>query len=235
MRRLTFLFVFITAILSVHQVAGQHKVSSLSGDTVQATYPHMQRASRLIKAGIGLPIYRASSVSPVFFDVAADVTMEQKIHKNISVVGGLESHYLFSRYAQLYSLELPIGLRYYFSIGKKMKKRAELNSFFRHYIALQTYNVLFADLTYELPNPSVQRYYRGQQLDHFTNGGKYQEGFNMLQLAYLQIGTQLKMSKTNYLDMNVVIPISPLVYTKNELTLAVPAYVTIKYGISWQR
>lgn len=235
MRRLTLLFVFTTTLLSINQVVGQYKVSNFSADTIQATYPHIQRASRLIKAGLGLPIYRASSVSPVFFDVAADVTVEQKIHKNISVVSGLENHYLFSRYAQLYSLELPIGLRYYFSIGRKMKKRAELNSFFRHYIAFQTYNVLFADLTYELPNPSVQRYYRGQQLDHFTNGGKYQEGFNMLQLAYFQIGTQLKMSKTNYLDMNVVIPVAPLVYNKSELTLAVPAYVTIKYGISWQR
>lgn len=57
----------------------------------------------------------------------------------------------------------------------------------------------------------------------------------MLQLAYSQIGTQLKMAKTNYLDMNVVIPVAPLVYNKSEYSLAVPAYVTIKYGISWQR
>lgn len=57
----------------------------------------------------------------------------------------------------------------------------------------------------------------------------------MLQLAYFQIGTQLKMAKTNYLDMNVVISVAPLVYNKSEYSLAVPAYVTIKYGISWQR
>lgn len=57
----------------------------------------------------------------------------------------------------------------------------------------------------------------------------------MLQLAYFQIGTQLKVAKTNYLDMNVVVPVSSLVYTKSDMTLAVPAYVNIKYGLAWQK
>lgn len=231
MVRLTFLFVFVITQLANYQVVGQDRVHSLSEDTIQSTYPSTHRSNQIIKAGIGLPIYRTSGVSPVLIDIAVDVTVEQKLNKNISLIGGLESHYLFSRYAQLYNLELPIGLRYYFSIGKKMKSRADKSSFFRHYVAFQTYNVLFADLTYDLPNPGVQRYYRGRQLDYFTNGGKYQEGLNMLQLAYFEVGTQMKIAKTNYLDVNVVIPISRLVYNKSELTLAVPAYVTIKYGL----
>lgn len=228
---LTSLFGFVIAHFVNYQAVGQDRVHNISEDSVRSTYSPIHRSNRIIKAGLGLPIYRTSAVSPVFFDVAVDVTVEQKLNKNISLVGGLESHYLFSRYAQLYNLELPLGFRYYFSIGNKMKSRVERNSFFRNYIAFQTYNVLFADLTYDLPNPGVQRYYRGQRLDHFTNGGKYQEGLNMLQLAYFELGTQLKIAKTNYLDINVVIPVSRLVYNKSELTLAVPAYFTIKYGL----
>lgn len=168
MRRLTFLFIYLVTQLNTRQVTGQDKGYSISTDTIQLTYTPAYKNNQTIKAGIGLPLLRRSSVSPTFIGVAIDVAGERTINRNVSVVGGLESHYLFSRYAQLYSLELPLGLRYYFSVGKKMKRQANAASFFRHYIAFQTHSVLFADLTYNLPNPGVERYYRGQRLDHMS-------------------------------------------------------------------
>lgn len=213
----------------------QDQTFSATPDSVQYQYNPVAKARQLVKAGVGLPLFRQSSVSPVFKTVALDVTMEHKIKNGLSIIGGLETHYCFSQYAQLYTIELPIGLRYYFSLGKRMRNRPDPHGFFSYYIALQTHNALFSSLFYDTPNPGVQRYYRGRRLDYDTNVGKYDEAFNMMQHAYFQVGSQFKLSKSSYLDVNVVVPVAQLVYTKNDLALATPAYVTIKYGIAWQK
>ena len=167
--------------------------------------------------------------------LALDVTMEQKILKGLSIVGSVETAYDFSRYAQLYSLNIPLGLRYYFSAGKRMKNRADPHSFFSHYVGIETYNTIFANLYYDTPNPSVQHYYRGQMLDHNTNVGNYSEALNLMQFAYVKIGSQFKIKRSNYLDINAVIPIPNLIYHKTEYTLSTPAVITIKYGVFWQK
>lgn len=213
----------------------QDRVSGTAPDSIQQLYFPVTKARQLIKAGIGLPLFRQSSVSPPFKTVALDVIMERKIKRGFSVVGGLETHYCFGQYAQLYTIELPLGLRYYFSLGKRMRSRPDPHGFFSYYIALQTHNALFSSLFYNTLNPSVQRYYRGRTLAYDTNVGKYDEAFNMMQHAYLQVGSQFRLPRSTYLDVNVVVPLNQLVYTKNELTLAVPAYVNIKYGIAWQK
>ncbi|AUD01522.1 hypothetical protein [Spirosoma pollinicola] len=216
-------------------VQAQETVYSLIPDSTQARVAPVSRARQLVKAGIGLPLFRQSSVSPPFKTLGLDVTLERKIASGLAVVVGLETQYSFSQYAQLYTVELPIGLRYYFSVGKKMKQRNDPHGFFSYYVSLQTHNALFSSLFYDTPNPNVQRYHRGQILDHDTNVGKYDEAFNMMQHAYFQIGSQFKLSGNAYLDINAALPIRKLVYTKSDYTLATPAYINIKYGIAWPK
>ncbi|GAB3046792.1 hypothetical protein GCM10027185_58380 [Spirosoma pulveris] len=63
----------------------------------------------------------------------------------------------------------------------------------------------------------------------------YNESFNLLQHSYFQIGSQFRISKNNYLDVNAVIPIPSLIYHKTDLTLSTPAIINIKYGVAWQK
>ena len=225
--------IVILATLCAGYAQGQ--IFSTAPDSIPQSHIPVTKARQLIKAGIGLPLFRQSSVSPPFKTVALDATIERKLINGLSVVGGLETQYCFSQYAQLYTIELPLGLRYYFSLGKRMSNRPDPHGFFSYYIAIQTHNALFSSLFYDTPNPGVQRYYRGRSLAYDTNGGKYDEAFNMMQHAYVQVGSQFRLHKGTYLDVNVVVPVNQLVYTKSELTLATPAYINIKYGIAWQK
>lgn len=227
------LILFFAVLLTPLLVQAQSRVYDVTLDSVQHQYVQDSKAKKLIKAGIGLPLFQQSSVSPTWKTFALDITAEHKINKAISVIGGLETQYSFSQYAQLYNLDMPLGLRYYFSLGKKMKKRDDPHNFFSYYIAVQTHNTLFSSLYYDTPNPAVQRYYRGQFLDHTTNVGKYNEALNFIQHAYFQFGSQFRMSKNNYLDINTFIPIPSLIYHKTDLTLSTPPVINVKYGISW--
>lgn len=222
----------LAALLSSPAVA-QRKTYSVTQDTLSRQYVPVPTLNRLIKAGVGLPLFRQSSASPPWKTLGFNLTVEQKILHGLTVVGSVETNYGFSRYAQLYTVEVPIGLRYYFSVGKRMTKRADRHSFFSHYVGFETHNVAFANLYYDTPNPQVQRYYRGQILDHDTNVGNYSESLNLLEYAYFRAGSQLRVARHNFLDINVAIPVSSLVYNKAEYTLTTPALVTIKYGVAW--
>lgn len=228
-----FILLSITAFLIREQVLAQNSVYNLAQDSIQQQPLPAPEIKRLIKGGIGLPLFRQSSVSPTWITLAPTVTIEQKIRKGLSVIGRVETDFGFSRYAQLYSLEIPIGLRYYFSLGSRMRKRADRHSFFSHYIGFETHHVIFANLYYDTPNPHVQNYYRGQILDHTTNVGNYSETLNLMQYAYFRIGSQFKIARVNYLDVNVVIPMPNLIYNKTEFTLSTPALINVNYGITW--
>ncbi|GAB3028893.1 hypothetical protein [Spirosoma pulveris] len=163
MKRLLLLFVIL---ITCSFVQAQGRIYDIAFDSVQYQYGRSFKAKQLIKAGVGLPLFQQSSVSPTWKTFALDITAEHKINKAVSIIGGLETQYNFSQYAQLYNLNMPLGLRYYFSLGKRMKKRDDSHSFFSYYIAVQTNNSLFSSLYYDTPNPAVERYYRGQFLDH---------------------------------------------------------------------
>ncbi|WP_461127335.1 hypothetical protein [Spirosoma aerophilum] len=226
---------FVISTLSFGPTVAQHKGYSLTYDSTQKAPGSVRGSTQLIKTGIGLPLFRQSTISPIWKSVALDVTGERKLNRALSVIGGLETNFSFSREGQLYSLEMPLGLRYYFSIGKRMKSRADRHDFFSPYIAFQTHNVLFTSLSYDSPKTNIERYDRGQFLDHRTNVGRLDEAFNMLQYAYFQAGSQFKLPKNRYVDVNFIIPVSKLIYNKTELTLATPAVVNLKYGLFWQR
>ena len=210
---------------------------AVSEDTSQLIIPPVPKLEQLIKGGIGLPLFRQSTFTPYWVTFSLDATIERKIIGGFAVIGSIESNFSFSRGAQFYSLEAPIAMRYYFSIGRQMKRRSDRHSFFSHYVAIQTHNGLFANLYYDNdPRPSndLHNYYRGQFLNKITNLGSLNEAFNLMQFAYCQIGTQLRISRSNYLDINAAIPVSFLVYHKFDYGLSTPALITIKYGIAWQ-
>lgn len=228
-----FIMLFLLLNLFFKQAFCQDRVYSITQDSAQLQYVPVPNIKQLIKSGIGVPLFRQSSVSPSWKTVGFNVTIEQKLITGLSFVGSLDANYGFSRYAQLYNLELPLGLRYYFSLGNRMKNRSDRHSFFSHYIGVETHNVVFANLYYDTPNPRVEHYYRGQILDHSTNVGNYSEALNFIQYAYLKVGSQFRVARHNYLDINVSLPIPNLVYTKTEYTLSTPALITIKYGVAW--
>ena len=193
---------------------------------------------QFIKAGVGLPLFQQSSFTLPWKTIGVGVTLERKLKQGLTVVGGLETNFSFGNYVQLYTLELPLGLRYYFPIGKRMKQRADRHSFFSPYVGLQTHNVLFANMRYSNDLGSglartAATYYRGQLLTSRTNTGNLNEAFNLLQYGYCLAGAQFRVSTSNYLDVNVALPFPGLVYHKTDYTLASPPYVTIRYGIFW--
>ncbi|GAB4036179.1 hypothetical protein [Spirosoma gilvum] len=227
-----FLLLLIVSTSTFAQPVEYLKEFSIRYDTTD-THP-LKPTKQLIKVGLVLPIFRQSSVavSSIWKTLGVDVTLEQKLNQRLALNGGLEMSYSFSGYAQLYSIDLPIGFRYYFPIGKRMKNRFDPHSFFSPYVSFQTHNSLYSSLLYNPPyKSSAHNYYRGNLLDHPTNSGKYDESFNMVQYAYFQIGSQLKITKANYLDVNIIVPIPALTYHKTDFTLSSPSLINIRYGI----
>jgi|GEM_PF-3551589 len=224
-------FILIPFTLTYAQISREKEYTITYDSASQAIIP-VPALHRLIKTGVNLPLYRESSVSVPWKSVGMDIIVEQKVTRDVSVLGGIETNYGFNRNKQLYTIELPIEVRYYFSIGKKMKKRVDPHSMFRYYLAYHTYNALFSSYYYKAPD-LAELYYRGNFVGYRTNIGKYNEAFNFLLNAYFQLGYQLKIKSGNYLDVNGVIPITALIYNKQESSLAFPAYVTIKYGLFW--
>ena len=235
------LIVFWVASLAVHgqsvQPAPNRIFDTAKGETEAYTMPTAQQ-KQLIKAGVGLPLLRQSTFTPYWLAVGLNAAIERKLSTGLAIVGGLESNYSFSQQLRLYSLEMPVGLRYYFSVGKRMRQRADRHSFFSHYVGFQTHNVLLANLQYAndpRPLPELRNYYRGQFLKQTVNVGVINEPFNLLQHAYFQLGSQFRVSPSSYLDVNVVVPVPWLIYHKFDNTLSTPSLINVSYGIAWPR
>ncbi|WP_460953983.1 hypothetical protein [Spirosoma litoris] len=192
--------------------------------------------THLLKAGVGLPLFRQSSVSPAWKVIGLDASYEKIIWSGLVVSAGLETNYGFGPGSQLFTVEMPLALKYYLPIWKKKQLASNKSIFFNPYIAFQTQNVLFANLRANAESAwgiVASTYYRGQFLKQRTNIGIINEGFNLLQFGYCTVGGQFRVSTTNYLDLNVVVPISALTFHKSEYALYMPAYVTLKYGVFW--
>ena len=236
LRNLLFLSLFPGLVWAQTLTDQQLKQTFSIDDSVGTPTKPVPFIRQLTKGGLNLPLLQQSSVTPSWLTIGVNLTREYKLNRALALVGGIETNFSFSSGARLYSLEVPVGLRYYFSLGQRMKKRADRHSFFSHYVAFQTHNVLFANLRYDNESGRyhmMSNYYRGKFLNRVTNVGNYEEAFNMLEYAYFQIGSQIKLGRSNYLDVNVALPISLL--TKTEYTLITPALLTLKYGIAWQK
>ncbi|WP_155297313.1 hypothetical protein [Spirosoma aerolatum] len=202
-------------------------------DTLASPVPNR---TRLIKAGLTLPLFRQSSFAPTWLTAGLQVGMEQKMKSGFALVGRLETNYSFQKGIQLYTVEMPLGVRYYFSVGRHMRQRADRHSFFSHYVAFQTHNVLFANAQYNQGyriRYDLMKYSRGQMLDHIVNEGEVNESFYFLQYGYFQVGSQLQLGVNKYLDIDATIPISPLIHHRGSYTLSTPSLVTIRYGLFW--
>lgn len=235
------LIFFWMASLAVH---GQtvpptpNRVFDTAKDETESHELPTAKQKQLIKAGVSLPLLRQSTFTPYWLAVGLNAAIERKLSNGLVVTGGLESNYSFSQGLRLYSLEMPVGLRYYFSVGKRMRQRADRHSFFSHYVSLQTHNVLLANLQYAndpRPRSDLRNYYRGQLSTQTVNVGVINEPFNMLQHAYFQLGSQFRVSRSSYLDVNVVVPAPFLIYHKFDYTLSTPSLINISYGIAWPR
>ncbi|MVM33532.1 hypothetical protein GO755_26075 [Spirosoma sp. HMF4905] len=235
-RRLLMLWFTSVTVYAQTIPLAPNRIFDTGKDSTNVPITPVLKSTRLIKAGLNVPLFRQSTFTPNWITAGLDVTAEQKITNGLTLVGSLESNYSFRRGLQLYTLEMPLGLRYYFSIGKRMRQRADRHSFFSHYIGFQTYNVLFTNLHSDNSpqyRSSLERYYRGQLVRYNTNEGILNESFNMMQNAYFQVGTQLQLGHSKYLDINAVVPIPGIIYHKTDYTISTPAYVNIKYGLFW--
>ncbi len=228
---------FIPLIFSATLAIGQ--VSPVSqneaADSVMRASAPRPAFKTLIKAGVGLPLFQKSGFVPSWFTTGFDVVAERKIKGGLAVVAGAEVNLSFTEGAQLYAIEMPIGLRYYFSVGQRMKRRADRHSFFSHYISLSSQNSLIANVLYNTDGSSVsglQHYSRYQRVTQITNTGVFTDWLNVAQFVYFRVGSQVALPKDKYLDVSVAIPVS--VYRKSDYSLITPAYITIKYGLAWR-
>lgn len=189
-------------------------------------------SKQFIKIGLGLPILRQSSFTGYYKTVAFNVVAERKIVGGLSMLIGLENNFGFETRAKLYSLESPIDLRYYFSIGRRMKQRLDPHSFFSYYVSLHTHNVIFSRLKYSRlgTNGEIDRYKRGELLNQQINYGLIKESLNLLGFAYFQLGVQHRIFNKSFFDINVVLPAPFLVYNKWDYSISSPALVNITFG-----
>jgi hypothetical protein len=189
----------------------------------------------LIKAGVGLPLFQKSGFVLGWFTTGFDALTEHKIKGGLTVMAGAEVNLSFTQGAQLYAVNMPLGLRYYFSIGKRMKRRADRHSFFSHYVSLNSQNALLSNVLYSTDMSSstaLQYYSRSQRVTQITNTGVFTEWFSLAQFVYFRVGSQVALPKDKYLDVSVAVPLS--LYRKSDYSLITPAYITIKYGLAWQ-
>ncbi|WP_146624510.1 hypothetical protein [Larkinella arboricola] len=210
-------------------------------DSYQENPEAVYKKRTLLKVGASLPILRQSSFTGYYAALTLDATVEQKVYKGLTVLGGVDitgALAMDGRATKFYSLEMPLALRYYFSLTRRQKQRTDRHSFFSPYVALQTHNVLFNRVIYSGSGlTDLAGYYRGRVLRPETNGGliknggRVGDGFTMLDYAYLQVGSQHQVfNKRGYLDINVLVPVRDLIYSKGEYTLSTPGIINVKLG-----
>lgn len=232
---ITVLWLFCSSAGAQTILSEPNRVFDSGKEAMDSLAPPVPNRSRLIKAGITLPLFRQSSFAPTWLTVGLQVGIEQKIKSGFALTGRLETNYSFQKDIQLYTVEMPIGVRYYFSFGKRMRQRADRHSFFSPYVAFQTHNVLFANAQYNQNRIryDLMKYYRGEILDHIVNEGEVNESFYFLQYGYLQVGGQLRLGTNKYLDIDATVPIAPLIHHRGNYTLSTPSLVKIRYGLFW--
>lgn len=215
-------------------------------------------ARTLLKAGVSLPLLRLSSFTGYYALASIDVTVEQKLSGGLALVGGLENNVgiaLDGRHETFYSIEMPVALRYYFSVSRRQKQRADRHSFFSPYVAFQAQNVLLSAFRYNYQNHSLsllEHYRRGRLQfpplstasairvitpDFRSNFRTVGDQFLFLEYVYCQLGIQRQVFKGSYLDVNALVPIAALLYNKhyNGYALNTPALVNVKLGMGWWR
>ncbi|GAB3319715.1 hypothetical protein GCM10027299_12510 [Larkinella ripae] len=210
----------------------------------EASDPAFQKNRTLFKAGASLPILRQSSFTGYYAAIALEATAEQKIYKGLTVLAGLDNTFglaLDGRNTKFYSLEMPVALRYYFSLTRQQKQRADRHSFFSPYVAIQTHNVLFSQVAFAgLGLSDLERYHQGNVLPYRTphpvrldtRWNRAGDRFDLLQYAFLQLGSQHQvLKKRGYLDVNVLVPIPGLIHNKRDYTLSTPSIVNVKLGV----
>ncbi|GAB3260994.1 hypothetical protein GCM10027347_25740 [Larkinella harenae] len=208
-----------------------------------STDPVFRPMRTVLKAGASIPLLRQSSFTGYYAAIALEATVEQKIYKGLAVLGGLDNTFglaMDGRGTKFYSLEMPVALRYYFSLTRRQKQRTDRHSFFSPYVAIQTHNVLFSQVAYAGSDLSdLERYHRGNVQPYRTpapvwpNGKRGLAGdrFDLMQYAFFQLGSQHQLfKKRGHLDVNVIVPIPGLVYNKHDYTLSTPAIVNVKMG-----
>ena len=218
-------------------VAGQYDPHAKKSDSLYTKKPFDYTAdtpsNQLIKVGLALPVLRQSSFRGFYQTVAFNALAERKV-RGFSFLFGLQGNVGFARGGQLFQLELPLDLRYYFSIGRRMKQRSDTHSFWGYYVGIHTQNVIHSRLKYQrgpgLSYFDIDQYERGQILSRSVNSGLIHESFNFMEYVYPQIGFQCKLFDRCFLDANAVVPVSSLVYNKWEYTLASPPFATITFG-----
>lgn len=201
----------------------------------------LAKARTLVKLGVSLPLLWQSSFTGYYAMLALDATAERKLWAGLALVAGLQMNAGFTldgRGAQYYSAEIPVALRYYFSLTRRERQRLDRHSFFSHYVALQTHNLLVSNLSYPLQRSlfDLQRYQRGTIVRTITNSGSVGDRFIWIEYAFLQVGTQHRVFGRYYLDANVVIPVSVLIYNRYEYSLASPPLINLKFGVGkWRK
>jgi hypothetical protein len=208
----------------------------LTDSTGQSLTP-IPTLKKLTKAGVGLPLFQQSGFVSSWITTGFDAITEHKIKGGLAVVAGAEVNLSFTKGAQLYAVNMPIGLRYYFSVGKRMKQRADRHSFFSHYVSLNSQNALISNVLYSTDVSSggvtaLQYYSQNQRVTQITNTGVFTEWFNFAQFVYFRVGSQVALPKDKYLDVSVAVPFS--LYRKSDYSLITPPYITIKYGLAWR-
>lgn len=231
------LLLSLYCVVVSHNLLGQSDTYYKKPDSLQIKnrfdYERGVPSRQFIKVGVALPILRQNSFRGFYQTIAFNALIEQKVGR-FSFLAGLQANVGFASQSRLFQLEMPLDLRYYFPIGKRMRQCGDNCDFYRYYVGVRTQNTIYSRLKYEralgLGYFDIDRYERGQILSQAVNNGLINESFNFFEYGYLQVGGQWKLFERCFLDANAVIPVSSLTYNKWDYTLSSPAFATITFG-----
>lgn len=232
--------VFLLAMTSAYSQSSSYRQNPKASTDPSVSAPG-PAAKTLVKVGAALPILRQSSFTGYYAALALEATVEQKLYRGLTVLGGIDNTFgraLDGRGTKFYSLDMPLAVRYYFSLTRRQKQRADRHSFFSPYVAIQTHNVIRSRVDYEgRVMTDLANYHRGTVSYNnlpvwgLPTSGRVGERWNMLEYAYLQVGSQHSVFRQRaYLDVNVAVPVPGLIYNKYEYTLSTPPIVNVKLG-----
>ena len=132
---------------------------------LEAAFRYITRATveekTLVKLGVISPLPSYFGGIGAYGSVGLFAGVERKLLPSLSVQAAVTNRYsYYGKLVYVYSLELPLESRFYYSINRRIRKRKSANNFSNNYLGVSLSNVLFAKAQYNGYDPVTETYSR---------------------------------------------------------------------------
>jgi len=202
----------------------------LSRQRMQEAFQYITRAhveeKTLIKVGASLPLPAWGGAIGLMGGIGTEFGLERKLTPSFSVQALMTGQiYRNGDIATHYSASVPVSLRYYYAMARRIRNGRGANNFSGNYLGLQVNNTLFGNQHYD------QLYFSGGV--YGTRRANAYSGFELASSVALQWGLQRRIGRRGYLEANFTVPIHPILTQRRIPRYFAPFGVTVKVGLGW--